>query len=76
MTYANKTLKQQYRVKAHYIGSNAIKLVDDFFNGNLRDRVGGFRSFDWKLTDLDRALNEMSKSKVIGKNINKRTSIK
>jgi len=71
MTYANKTLRNEYRVKAHEIGSNAIKLVDDFFKCGIDDDIekpigGGWvevSCHQWTLTDLDRALDEMGKVK-------------
>lgn len=68
MTYATQSLRQQYRVKAHTIGSNAIKLVDEFFKSGIADTIekpiGDFicvGTYDWTLTDLDRALYEMQK---------------
>lgn len=66
MTYANKTLRNEYRVKAHEIGSNAIKLVDDFFKCGIDDTVFNMPTIfwgEWTLTDLDRALDEMSGNK-------------
>lgn len=58
--------------KAQDIGSNAIRLVNDFFLFGIRDDVINhkskfpFVSHDeekWTLTDLDRALNEMGGNK-------------
>lgn len=68
---ATKTLRQQYRVKAHNIGSNAIRLVNDFFKGGISDMIerpigrGWVKCThcDWTLTDLDRALDEMRAAK-------------
>jgi len=55
---ANKTLRQRYRVKAHIIGSNAIKLVDEFFDTpiGIVDSID-CQIYEWTLTDLDRALD-------------------
>ena len=71
MTYATKTLRQQYRVRAHNIGSNAIRLVDEFFKYGIQDLVeyplsGTWvkcKHYQWALTDLDRALDVMEKQK-------------
>ena len=71
MTYANKTLRQQYRVKAHAIGSTAIRLVDKIFKRGIDDDIekpigGGWvevSCHQWTLSDLDRALDEMGKVK-------------
>ena len=50
--------------KAINIGSNAIALVNEFFDvcGGVEDKVNGVY-FQWTLTDLDRALDEMGKVK-------------
>lgn len=69
MSLETKALRQQYRVKAHIIGSNAIKLVDEFFKSGIEDMVeypicGSWvkcKHYKWTLTDLDRALYEMQK---------------
>lgn len=70
MSLETKTLRQQYRVKANIIGSNAIKLVDEFFKSGIADTIekpiGDFicvGTYDWTLTDLDVALDEMEKLK-------------
>lgn len=71
MSLETKTLRQQYRVKAHSIGDNAIRLVNDFFKCGITDIVeypiGGSwvkcKSYEWTLTDLDGALYEMEKVK-------------
>lgn len=64
MTYANKTLRKEYMNKAQDIGSNAITLVNEYFDvsGGIEDKVNG-DYFQWTLTDLDRALDEMGKVK-------------
>lgn len=68
MTYANKTLRNEYMGKAQDIGSGAIRLVSDFFSNGIADTIekpiGDFicvGTYDWTLTDLDRALYEMQK---------------
>lgn len=65
MTYTTKTLRQQYRVRAHNIGSNAIRLVDDFFKSGIDDMVfmRSISLIDWSLADLDRALDAMESQK-------------
>lgn len=72
MTYATKTLRQQYRVIAHSIGSNAITLVNDYFLFGVQDDVINKSSkhpfvdcneYQWTLTDLDRALDAMEELK-------------
>lgn len=63
MTYANKTLRNEYMGKAQDIGSNAINLVKEFFDTPLGivDSIGVYQMYEWTLTDLDRALDEMGK---------------
>ena len=64
MTNTTKILRAKYMLKAIDIGSNAIRLVDDFFNFKTTDTVtAGFTDlyFHWTLSDLDRALDAMSK---------------
>lgn len=67
MTYTTKTLRNEYMKKAQDIGSNAIRLVNDFFSDKVIDIVTPDRvnvSFiGWTLTDLDRAIDEMEKVK-------------
>lgn len=71
MTYANKTLRNEYRVKAHGIGGNAINLVNDFFKCGIDDDIekpigNGWvevSCHQWTLTDLDGALDEMGRVK-------------
>lgn len=61
---SNKILRAKYMLKAIDIGSNAIRLVDDFFNFKTTDTVtAGFTDlyFHWTVSDLDRALDAMSK---------------
>lgn len=69
---ASKTLRNEYMDKAQDIGSNAIRLVNDFFLFGIRDDVINYRSHfpfvahyerKWTLNDLDRALDEMEKVK-------------
>lgn len=62
MTYTTKTLRNEYMEKAQDIGTNAIRLVRDYFNYRVTDFVDG-KPVDWTLTDLDRALDEMGKVK-------------
>lgn len=64
MTYANKTLLNEYMKKAQDIGSGAITLVNEYFDvsGGIEDKVNG-DYHQWTLTDLDRALDEMEKLK-------------
>lgn len=64
MTYANKTLRNEYMKKAQDIGSNAINLVKEFFDTPLGviDLVG-YQFHYWTLTDLDRALYQMNGNK-------------
>lgn len=61
---ANKTLRNEYMSKAQDIGSNAITLVNEYFDviGGIEDKVNG-DYFQWTLTDLDRALDEMGSNK-------------
>ena len=70
MLFERKTLRANYMLKAIDIGSNAIKLVDDFFSNGIQDNIekstGCFicvGTYDLTLTDLDRALDEMGKLK-------------
>lgn len=71
MGFANKQLRNQYRVRAHNIGSSAIRLVNDFFSSGIEDNISipigsGWVESSWRkwtLTDLDRALYEMGKAK-------------
>ena len=63
MTYANKTLRNEYMKKAQDIGSGAIRLVSDFFSNGIADTIekpiGDFICvgiYEWTLTDLDRRL--------------------
>ena len=66
-----KTLHQQYRIRAHKIGDNAVKLVDDFFRGGIHDEIetSAGRSFtvtkikQWTIDDLDRVLDVMERAK-------------
>ena len=65
MTYANKTLRNEYMSKAQDIGSNAINLVKEFFDTPLGivDSIDGYQMYEWTLTDLDRSLDEMGRVK-------------
>lgn len=60
MTYQTKTLRANYMKKAQDIGSNAITLVNEFFDvcGGIEDKVNGDHC-QWTLSDLDRALDEI-----------------
>lgn len=64
MTYANKTLRNEYMSKAQDIGSNAINLVKEFFDTQLGvvDSID-YQMHEWTLTDLDRALDEIGGNK-------------
>lgn len=64
MTYTNKTLRNEYMDKAQDVGSNAINLVKEFFDTPLGivDSID-YQMYEWTLTDLDRALDEMEKVK-------------
>lgn len=64
MTYANKTLRNEYMKKTQDIGGGAITLVNEYFDviGGIEDKVNG-DYFQWILNDLDRALDEMGKVK-------------
>lgn len=57
-----ETLRNSYMKRAHYIGTNAINLVRDYFDYRVTDFVDG-KPVDWSLGDLDRALNEMRGAK-------------
>lgn len=59
---ANKTLRKEYMKKAQDIGSNAITLVKEFFDSPLGivDSIDVYQMHQWTLTDLDRALDELS----------------
>lgn len=62
---ANKTLRNEYMSKAQDIGSNAIKLVNDFFSIGIQDNIDYlaygvpwcYEICEWTLADLDRALD-------------------
>ena len=69
---AQKSLRRQYMKKAHNIGSNAIRLVNDYFLFGVQDDVINKASkypfvdcteCQWTLTDLDRALDAMEEVK-------------
>lgn len=67
------TLKAEYLKRAIDTGNkNAVNLVREFFDGGVADNLTatyrgcwGFSigSFEWSLSDLDRALNVMEQSK-------------
>lgn len=61
---ANKTLRNEYMDKAQDIGGNAINLVKEFFDTPLGivDSID-YQMYEWTLTDLDRALDEMDENK-------------
>ena len=66
MISTTKMLRAKYMLKAIDIGSNAIKLVNEFFNFGIYDEIylPPGKSFDiklikWTLSDLDRALDAM-----------------
>lgn len=61
---ATQSLRDKYMDKAQDIGSNAITLVNEYFDvsGGIEDKVNG-DYHQWTLTDLDRALDEMRKLK-------------
>ena len=70
MTHATKALRDKYMMRAQYIGSNAIKLVNEFFNLGIYDTVTylyGIATcldeYKWTLSDLDRALDAMGGAK-------------
>ena len=65
MTYTNKTLRNEYMKKAQDIGGNAINLVKEFFDTPLGivDSIDVYQIYQWSLTDLDRALDEMGRVK-------------
>ena len=66
MISTTKTLRDKYMMRAQDIGSNAIKLVNEFFNFGIYDTVTylyGIATcldeYKWTLSDLDRALDAM-----------------
>ena len=70
MTRETKALRDKYMMRAHDIGSNAIKLVNEFFNFGICDTVTylyGIATcldeYQWTLSDLDRALDAMGGAK-------------
>ena len=60
--FARERRRIEYMKRAHYIGTNAINLVRDYFDYRVTDFVDG-KPIDWSLSDLDRALNEMKRIK-------------
>lgn len=62
MNFKHENLRNSYMKRAHYIGTNAINLVRDYFDYRVTDFVNG-APIDWSLNDLDRALNEMRRVK-------------
>ncbi len=70
MTLQTKELRNEYMDKAQDIGSGEIRLVNNFFSNGIADTIekpiGDFICvgiYEWTLTDLDRALDEMEKAK-------------
>lgn len=60
--FAHERRRIEYMKRAHYIGTNAINLVRDYFDYRVTDFVKG-KPVDWTLRDLDRALTEMKRAK-------------
>lgn len=67
---AAKRSRNEYMKKAQDIGSNAIRLVNDFFSDEgVADNIDYlaygvawcYDLHEWTLTDLDRALDEMGR---------------
>lgn len=60
--FAYERRRIEYMKRAHYIGTNAINLVRDYFDYRVTDFVNG-KPVDWTINDLDRALTEMKRAK-------------